>query len=923
MGIYLNSRRVAFLALLLAIVSLLYSSTLQAPFNYDDEAVIKIETLENAGFFNFYPLRYRHLFYSSLILNYSLGELNPLGYHLVNTSLHFLTSIVIFFIASITIEKGLSLGRKEAFTIASLTALLFSVNPVNSEAVNYISGRASGMCSFFYLSALLFFILGSLRKQKPISSFLLFFSSLACFFAAILSKEIALTCPLVLFLYDICFMRNNYFTSIKNRFLFFYLPLFLCSAFAVFEVSSMKNMISDWSQRIDIEYGLKQIQIIGHGARVILFPVGLTFDYHFPSAFFTTISPLTTLSFFAIGVFSAITLYFTKARPIVFFCISWFLITLAPTNSILPRSDLLSERNLYLPSFGILFLLVVTIYQVVMSSQSQPMVKKIGVSCIAIFFILQIVLLYERNLIYRSNTLLWEDTLKKSPEKLRALHNLSHYYIAEKNYAKAFISLRSLVNSKASPHYIAYAHSNLGSIYLQWGDYSKAESAFKSGIQAKPTLPTNYFNLGTLLASQGRNLEAKKAYQKAETLYKDYQWGYQIPAEFYLNKARLLLNLNLYQDAENSAIQYLDRLGDHIYKNRDLVDGIDLNINTEYEYLPLLESYNGELIKPSLLNGKIIKGNRSGAKARVVNYYSGYKYEGKKDFDADHTWHFLTMKPHAVWIKYLIDDKTTQKVQAIWCDGFNRYGNNPKSQEIIDGETETNGRKITYIRQIPIVENGVGYTTIPNVIITGGGGFGATARATINSGSVTGADVTNTGSGYTSIPSVIISGGGGTGAKCTATLNNSSAFLAEERISTTDRSISFWSKLKSRNLRRSKEAGLGHFMLAKIYTAMGKNKHALFEYTQSGNDPKLKSEAHNNRALIFIKKNSFKRAFEELNQAIIIYPNLIDAHYNLGNLLIQTKGDSIKARQHLEKALKLTRSEEGTNRIKSVLKTLP
>ena len=40
MGTYLNSQRVVFIALLLLIVSLLYSSTFYAPFNFDDEVVI-------------------------------------------------------------------------------------------------------------------------------------------------------------------------------------------------------------------------------------------------------------------------------------------------------------------------------------------------------------------------------------------------------------------------------------------------------------------------------------------------------------------------------------------------------------------------------------------------------------------------------------------------------------------------------------------------------------------------------------------------------------------------------------------------------------------------------------------------------------------------------------------------------------------
>ena len=703
MGTYLNSRRVVFIALLLLIVSLLYSTTFYAPFNFDDEIVIKVEatdvwnntynqeTLPRLGQtkwehfleiknYIFSP-RYRHLFYSSLIFNYSLGELNPFGYHLVNTSLHFLTSIVIFLIAFITTEKGLSLNKKDALSIASITTLLFSINPVHSETVNYISARAVGMSSFFYLAALLSFILGSFRKQKPAQRLSLYLLSFICFLASILSKETALTFPLAVLLYDICFMRKEYWVSVKNRLLFFYLPLFLCAFFAALKVISIKSMIIDWWQRIDFEYGLKQIQIIGHGARLILLPVGLTFDYDFPNTFFTTNTLLTTTFLFALGIILTIAFYFPKRITLISFCFFWFLITLATTNSILPRTDLLSERNLYLPSFGILFLLAITIHQLVLANHNQVVVKKNGAYCLIIFFILQIILLHERNLLYRSNTLLWEDTLQKSPGKIRALHNLSHFYMVDKNYTKAFTTLHALTKSNASPYYISYAHSNLGSIYVHLGDHLKAEKEFKSGIRVMPSQPTNHFNLGTLLASQGRNFVAKKSYEKAENLYKSYRWGYQVPAELYINKARLLLKLKLYKEAE----------------------------------------------------------------ASINNY-----------------------------------------------------------------------------------------------------------------------------------------------------------------------------------LKRVPESDSGHFILANIFSAMGKQEQAFHEYNLVGNTPKLKGEAHNNRALILIKKKSFNLALEELRQAIISSPSLIDAHYNLGHLIIQTNGDLNEARRHLEKSLELaTDHKDIVNRIKRTLNTLP
>ena len=61
------------------------------------------------------------------------------------------------------------------------------------------------------------------------------------------------------------------------------------------------------------------------------------------------------------------------------------------------------------------------------------------------------------------------------------------------------------------------------------------------------------------------------------------------------------------------------------------------------------------------------------------------------------------------------------------------------------------------ISAINLYDNGAKYTTVPTVTITGGGGSGATAVATINTtGQVSGITLTATGSNYTSTPTVTI-----------------------------------------------------------------------------------------------------------------------------------------------------------------------
>jgi hypothetical protein len=69
-----------------------------------------------------------------------------------------------------------------------------------------------------------------------------------------------------------------------------------------------------------------------------------------------------------------------------------------------------------------------------------------------------------------------------------------------------------------------------------------------------------------------------------------------------------------------------------------------------------------------------------------------------------------------------------------------------------------------------VTAGGSGYTSAPTVSITGGGGTGATAVATVNGGLVSQIAMTNIGTGYTSPPTIGFTGGGGTGAAATSTI---------------------------------------------------------------------------------------------------------------------------------------------------------
>ena len=91
-----------------------------------------------------------------------------------------------------------------------------------------------------------------------------------------------------------------------------------------------------------------------------------------------------------------------------------------------------------------------------------------------------------------------------------------------------------------------------------------------------------------------------------------------------------------------------------------------------------------------------------------------------------------------------------------------------------------------YVASITVTAGGSGYTSAPTISISGGGGTGATAVATVNeiSGIVTEIKVTNIGSGYTSTPTVTITGGGGSGAAGTAVLDAAQGDIQFEQRNT-------------------------------------------------------------------------------------------------------------------------------------------
>jgi tetratricopeptide (TPR) repeat protein len=355
---------------------------------------------------------------------------------------------------------------------------------------------------------------------------------------AIFTKETLLMLAAIIPLYDLCFMRTGSWAPFKQRLYFFYLPLPVLGGIAIALSPNLVAVGMEWLAKAQPGYALQQLSVIPYAAKLVLFPINLVFDYDFAQADFSTgLGRVLGGGLIVLVVFAAwVVLY--RVYPLAAFCTGWFLLLLVPTNSFLPRMDLLSERNLYLPSIGLL-LLVVTLAFRFFTSLHRPDIHKVALGGLILLLALNAGLVVKRNQAYRSNIALWEDTYKKSPGKARVYHNLSHFYIEAGDFEKAFVMLKKLAGSKTTPYYRSYAHTHLGNIYVRFGRMNLAKQEFNEALRLDPDIPTGYYNLGVLYATREQHAEALKFLKQAEEAQSRFDKGQLLPPtlDLYLGKS--------------------------------------------------------------------------------------------------------------------------------------------------------------------------------------------------------------------------------------------------------------------------------------------------------------------------------------------------------------------------------------------------
>lgn len=521
-------------------VAISYGNSFNGSFHYDDfhslVANPHVRGLTNIPSFFVDPgmfssdadkAMYRPVLLLSYAVNYALGNYGVSGYHVVNSIIHFVCSLLVWTIAR---QSGCTPRG------AQWAACLFALHPLGTEPVNYISSRSELLGACFYLAS--FRLIYAAGWQASVAA-------AACFVLGLLSKEIVITLPFMVWVQGV--WREGPVRAGRTNMIWLwslsvgYMAWQMWNRFLPDSVSHAPRGLSEqlWTQ----------VKALALYIKLIMVPVGLNIEHQFSESVtlldgtvITSIMMLCTLA----------VLVWLRVKGDSRFWISWGVISLLPAT-VVPLNVLINEHRLYLPLAGL----------AVLVGRHWP--ERVGKGRHNALWSILLVLLgvhtITRNTTWENELTLWGDSVAKSPLMARPHVHLGNAQAASGNSAGAERSFQRAL--EIEPTHRA-ARTNLANLYLEHAlglrqqdprrpsaldralqefdavlgsdsDYREALSgratvlsqlgrresaitAYEQLLQLHPHFADGYYNLGLLLYEAADFPTAAKAFERAASL---------------------------------------------------------------------------------------------------------------------------------------------------------------------------------------------------------------------------------------------------------------------------------------------------------------------------------------------------------------------------------------------------------------------
>lgn len=559
-----------------------YSGSFSGPFVFDDPSSITA----NPTIRHLWPpwdvlatprasvtVQGRPMLNLSFAINYAVSQSEVWSYHALNLLIHVLAGWALFGIVRRTLANsptGLAFIRQLgpagsapsagsespgpiAMVLGLSVAILWTVHPLQTEAVTYVVQRAESLMGLFYFLTLYFFIRYAESGQPAGASGWALLTLLSCLLG-MATKEVMVSAPVMVLLFDRTFFAGSLREAWRQRRSFY---LALAATWIVLALCLLRGGgnrggsigfgvgVSPWT------YGLTQFQALGRYLLLVFWPNPLVFEY----GAFTVKHASELMPWAAIVVpLAAGTFWAFWRRPAIGFLGVWFFAILAPTTLVPGTSQMIVEHRMYLPLAAVLTLAVCAGHALFLRLEvcgakmagRNPTADHQGGHLSAwpratAAFLTMVVggatglawLTAERNAVYRSALGLWSDTVAKRPHNPLAHDMLAEELLATGRIDEALAHYQEAV--QLDPQFFL-AHEKLGELFVRLGKTDEAAIHFREALRLRPDFADAHDNFGSLLAAQGRIPEAVSHIERALEIKPDY-------AEAHYNLANLLVLL--------------------------------------------------------------------------------------------------------------------------------------------------------------------------------------------------------------------------------------------------------------------------------------------------------------------------------------------------------------------------------------------
>jgi tetratricopeptide (TPR) repeat protein len=499
----------------------------------------------SALFFSFRAGNWHPLTWLSHAIDYRFWGAAPAGHHAASIVLHGFNAVLVFYLALLLLLRA---GRREGavpeggcIIAAVVTALLFGLHPVHVESVAWVAERKDLLCAFFVLLSVLAYCSDAASASRP--RYLL---SFLCGIAALMSKPMAVTLPLILLLCDLYPLRRIAFPVFPlarhKPALIDKMPFVAASCVSCVITVAAQNAGGAIKSLDLFPFPLRLLNAVrapGFYLGKMLFPKGLVPFYPFPQSP-EWLHPSVFPSVLAVLVITGASLWMLRRGRLAFFTAwSFYLIALLPVLGIVQvGGQAAADRYTYLPSISIF--LMAGVGAAWLLQKSVVVVGRAGFWLLLLIFLCGLLALSRLTVrqidVWRNSEVLWEYVIRSFPfprSDAMAHNNLGAAYYGKGAWDKAIEEYKKAISLR--PRY-ADAYNNLGAAYAGKGMYDEAIAAHKQALAIRPDLLRAHLNLGVSYDKKGELDAAIEQYRAVLALDAGYATAHTYLAIAYYKK---------------------------------------------------------------------------------------------------------------------------------------------------------------------------------------------------------------------------------------------------------------------------------------------------------------------------------------------------------------------------------------------------